>query len=154
RGGIGGVMGSKGLLAIAADCEDPPAAPQPPGLKELNLEVARGKGSMRYREKDAGGSGGTWFIYEALGPIHALPETNFTPTGTDASRPLSRAVVEHTHEVVAESCHRCGIRCHKNVHDRADDGSRGRFRAKLDYEPLNLLSSNLGIFDAEQALDL
>jgi aldehyde:ferredoxin oxidoreductase len=34
------------------------------------------------------------------------------------------------------------------------DGSSGRFLAKFDYEPLNLLSTNLGIHDAAQAASL
>ncbi len=154
RGGIGGVMGSKNLLAIAADCPDPPPAPQPAALKDINMEVARGKGSSRFREAKSGGGGGTWANYTALNPVHAMPEMNFVPTGGDASVPLYRENVEHTHVVKDEACYRCGIRCHKNVYDKAEDGKAGRFRAKLDFEPLNLLSSNLGIFDIESALDL
>ena len=154
RGGIGGVLGSKNVIAIAADCPDPAPAPQPAGLKEINLEVARGKGSARFREKKSGGGGGTWANYTALNPVHAMPETNFNPTGGDASVALYRENVERTHVVKDESCWRCGIRCHKNVYDKAQDGTAGRFRAKLDFEPLNLLASNLGIYDIEAALDL
>ena len=35
-----------------------------------------------------------------------------------------------------------------------EDGSRGEFLAKFDYEPLNLLGTNLGIHDAGQAAQL
>jgi aldehyde:ferredoxin oxidoreductase len=148
RGGFGAVMGSKNLLAIVAEGDDP-ALPKPsPRLKALNLEVAKGEGSRRFRER------GTWGNYEFMSPVHALPEMNFAPTGTDASRPLHRAEVEKAYEVRDESCLRCGIRCHKNVYDVEKGGLRGRFRAKLDYEPLCLLASNLGIFDADAALDL
>ncbi len=141
RGGFGGVMGSKNLLAIVATEPDrlPAAAP---ALKALNLEVARGDGSRRYRDADKGnGAGGTWFLYEALGPVHALPECNFTTTGTVASGALARPAVEAHTEVRDESCFRCGIACHKNAY--GPDG----FSAKIDYEPLNLLGSNLGIFE-------
>jgi aldehyde:ferredoxin oxidoreductase len=145
RGGFGGVMGSKNLLAIVADVPDPKRPPQLDEIKEINKEVARGEGSRRFRE------GGTWANYEPLNAVHALPEHNFRPTGGDQSRQLERAVVEEgPYEVKDESCYRCGIRCHKNVYDAGD----GRFRAKLDYEPLNLLSSNLGIFDVDRACDL
>jgi aldehyde:ferredoxin oxidoreductase len=148
RGGFGAVMGAKNLLAIVAEGEGPRLPPPSPRLKALNLEVARGEGSRRYREA------GTWGNYETLNPVHALPEMNFAPTGTDASRHLHRAEVERAYEVRDESCLRCGIRCHKNVYEKEEGGVRGRFRAKLDYEPLCLLSSNLGIFDADAALDL
>jgi len=155
RGGIGGVMGSKNLVAIAADIKDPPPQPQPPGMKEINQEVARGKGSARFREKSKGGGGGTWANYEALGPVHAVPEYNFNPTGTEVSKVLWREEVEKgPHLVKDEACYRCGIRCHKNVYDKGPDGKAGKYRAKLDYEPLNLLASNIGIFDIGQACDL
>lgn len=155
RGGIGGVMGSKHLVAIACDVKDPPAQSQPAALKTLNTEVARGAGSARFREKKTGGGGGTWANYEALGPVHAVPEFNFMPTGTDASKPLWRPEVEKgAHVVKDEACYRCGIRCHKNVYDKGPDGKPGRYRAKLDYEPLNLLASNIGVFDIDSACDL
>jgi aldehyde:ferredoxin oxidoreductase len=155
RGGIGGVMGSKNLVAIAADVKDPPPAQQPAALKPLNQEVARGKGSARFREKKTGGGGGTWANYEALGPVHAVPEFNFAPTGTDVSKGLWRPEVEKGPYVVKdEACYRCGIRCHKNVYDRLPDGKPGKFRAKLDYEPLNLFASNIGVFDVGEACDL
>ncbi len=157
RGGMGGVMGSKNLIGIIADSPDRASTTKaPPILKELNLEVARGKGSARFRDKGKNnGGGGTWSNYSALNPVHAMPEMNFVPTGTDASVPLYRDNVEQGPYVVKdESCFRCGISCHKNVYDKQEDGKAGRFRAKLDFEPLNLLSSNLGIFDIDQALDL
>lgn len=151
RGGIGGVMGSKNLLAIVADAPDRKGPRPPPGLAELNREVARGEGSRRFRDRDMGnGGGGTWANYEAMNPVHALPERNFVPTGTDASFALHRPNVEKGPWTVKdESCYRCGIKCHKNVYDE-----NGRFRAKLDYEPLDLLASNLGIFDVGAACDL
>jgi len=157
RGGLGGVMGSKNLLAIVADAPDPRGRPAPSQtLKELNLEIARGKGSRRFRDaKNHGGGGGTWANYEALDPVHALPERNFVPTGTDVSVQLERPEFEKGPYVVKdEACYRCGIKCHKNVYEPGPDQKPGRFRAKLDYEPLNLLSSNLGIFDVDAICDL
>lgn len=157
RGGIGGVMGSKNLLAIVADSEDVRGAKGPNNLKALNQVVARGEGSRRFRDKKRGnGGGGTWANVEALHPVSAMPEYNFQPSGEpELSRPMYRAAVEEGPYVVKdEACFRCGIRCHKNVYDRGDDGKPGKFRAKLDYEPLNLLSSNIGIFDADHCCDL
>ena len=154
RGGMGGVMGSKNLVAIVADIEDPPAQKQPPAMKDLNMEIARGKGSSRFRDKKKNGAGGTWANYEALNPAHAMPEMNFVPTGTVVSLPLYRDNFEQgPYTVKDESCFRCGISCHKNVYDEVD-GKAGKFRAKLDFEPLNLLASNIGIFDPDEACEL
>ncbi len=157
RGGIGGVMGSKNLLAIVADTKDQTRPKPPPVMKELNGEVARGDGSRRFRDKNRGnGGGGTWANVEALHPVAAMPEMNFQPTGNaELSQPMYRAAFEEGPYVVKdEACYRCGIRCHKNVYDENEEGTAGKFRAKLDYEPLNLLSSNLGIFDQHECLEL
>ena len=79
---------------------------------------------------------------------------NFAPTGTKVSLPLWRENFEQGPYVIKdESCYRCGISCHKNVYND-EDGKAGKFRAKLDFEPLNLLSSNIGIFIPEQILEL
>jgi len=153
---MGSLMGSKNLLAIVADTPDSKTGKAPAELKPLNIEVARGKGSAKFREKHKfEGNGGTWGNIAALQPVHALPEMNFNPTGTEVSAPLIRDNAEQGPYVIKdESCYRCGIRCHKNVFDETEDGKAGKFRAKLDFEPLNLLSSNIGIFDIDQALDL
>jgi len=155
RGGMGGIMGSKNLLAIVADTSDSRAA-SAKNFKQHNLTVAKGDGSRRFRDKDTGGLGGTWNNYVIFNSAHAMPEMNFTPTGTDQSNVLYRQHVQETQPFVIkdESCYRCGIRCHKNVYEKGEDGNRGKFRAKLDFEPLNLLSSNLGIFDVDQACTL
>ncbi len=161
RGGMGGVMGSKNLIAIVADVKDRIGPKAPKELKTINIEVARGKGSARFRDKKkANGGGGTWANYEALNPVHAMPEMNFNPTGTIVSLPLYRDNVEALGPYVVkdESCFRCGISCHKNVYDEVLEEKDGKlkskpdkYRAKLDFEPLNLLSSNIGIFDIDQA---
>jgi len=152
RGGMGGVMGSKNLLAIVADTADQKLEPPASSLKRINSVVGTGDGSRRFRETKTGGMGGTWANAEALNPSHAMPEYNFMPTGTDISVPLYRPNVEKLGEftIKAEACFRCGIRCHKNLYEKQS----GTFRAKLDYEPLVLLSSNIGIFDIDAICEL
>ncbi len=151
RGGYGGVMASKNLWAIAADGPNPPRAR---GLKEINREINLGEGSARYRDLEHD-RGGTWRTMKMMQEAQSLPEFNFAPTGTDASVPLLRPSVEEGPYVVqAEGCYLCGIKCHKNVFDRLDDGEAGTFRAKVDFEPITLLSSNLGIFDPDVAFSL
>jgi aldehyde:ferredoxin oxidoreductase len=67
---------------------------------------------------------------------------------------LFREHVEKEYEIKSEACFRCGITCHNNVYGKNLDGSRGKFLAKFDYEPLNLLGTNLGLHDAGQAASL
>ena len=156
RGGMGGVMGSKNLLGIVADSPDRKLDPPAAELKAINREVATGDGSRRFREPKTGGLGGTWANCEVLNPAHAMPEYNFAPTGTEVSVPLYRPNVERLegYEIRAESCYLCGIRCHKNLYVEGTEDEAPVFKAKFDYEPLDLLSSNIGIFDVDQVCEL
>jgi aldehyde:ferredoxin oxidoreductase len=151
RGGFGGVMASKNLWAIAADGPDPG---RQRGLQAVNKEINTGPGSARYRDLPDD-RGGTWRTFKMMHEAGSLPERNFAPTGTERAVPLYRPSVEEGPYVVhAEGCYLCGIRCHKNVYDDTGDGETGAFRAKVDYEPITLLSTNLGIFDPDATFDL
>jgi aldehyde:ferredoxin oxidoreductase len=152
RGGFGGVWGSRNLLAIAADGPNPRGSGA--GLREINREINLGPGSARYRDL-ADDRGGTWRTYKMMHEVGNMPEYNFTPTGSEEGITLYRANVEAgPYAVRAEGCYLCGIRCHKNAYDRDPSGAEGRFRTKVDYEPLVLLGPNLGIFDPDRVFHL
>jgi aldehyde:ferredoxin oxidoreductase len=158
RGGMGSIMGSKNLLAIVAQAPDPKRGKLPPALLEANKEISRGEGSRNYRDRQkANGGGGTWRNVAGLHPIGALPEKNFWPQGDQQPVALYRDSMETPYVIKDESCFKCGISCHKNVYAVQQDNGRrkaGKFFAKLDYEPLDLLAANLGIYDQQQALDI
>jgi aldehyde:ferredoxin oxidoreductase len=153
RGGMGTVMGSKNLLAIVAQSKDK-RSKRTPVVRDLNREIAGGVGSRKFREKKTGGAGGTWANYEPLQQFYLVPENNFRPTGNDAIEEMFRDNLEDEFSIKAESCFRCGINCHKNIHERTAEGGRGEFLAKFDYEPLDLLSTNLGVSDPREAAAL
>lgn len=155
RGGMGSLMGYKNVLALVARSAERPR-PVSEAVKKVNLEVVRGGGSTRLQPIRRGGGGGTWANYDVLQAFHAVPVNNFRPQGNDLPERLFRERVEQTHEIKEEACHRCGITCHNNVHERPAGGGRGRgeFLAKFDYEPLNLLGTNVGIHDPGQAARL
>ncbi|MDF1595057.1 MAG: aldehyde ferredoxin oxidoreductase C-terminal domain-containing protein [Acidimicrobiia bacterium] len=147
RGGFGGVMGSKNLQAIVVDGPNPAASGR--GLKDVNREINLGDGSRMFREI------GTWRMMATQHDIGGLPQLNFNPPLDDRAIALQRPTFEKGPYVVkSESCYLCGIKCHKNVYDETPDGEAGEFRVKLDYEPLALLTTNLGIYDPDQALDI
>jgi aldehyde:ferredoxin oxidoreductase len=158
RGGMGSVMGSKNLLAIVAQTPDAKRGKLPQAVLEANKEISRGEGSRNYRDRDQGnGGGGTWRNVAGLHPIGALPELNFWPQGDDRALSLYRDAMETSYVIKDESCFKCGISCHKNVYAVEEGNGRrkaGKFYAKLDYEPLDLLTINLGIYDPQQALDI
>ncbi|MDO3377225.1 aldehyde ferredoxin oxidoreductase C-terminal domain-containing protein [Geoalkalibacter halelectricus] len=153
RGGMGSLMGYKNVLALVAQSKDKLAAPSDE-VKRVNLNVIKGGGSLRLQPVNRGGGGGTWGAYDVMQPFHAVPVNNFRPQGNDLPEKLFRENVEKDYHIKSEACFRCGITCHNNIHERNADGSAGRFLAKFDYEPLNLLGTNLGIHDAGQAAAL
>lgn len=153
RGGMGAVMGSKNLFALVAQSKDQ-FEKISPTLRDLNREISGGPGSAKFRDKNKGGVGGTWTNYQPLQKLYLVPENNFRPTGNDKIEEMFRENLEDKFSIKAESCFRCGINCHKNMYELKEDGSRGEFLAKFDYEPLNLLSTNLGIHDPHQAWKL
>ena len=113
-----------------------------------------GPGFRKFREKNKGGLRGPWSNRQPLEKFYVVSQNNFRPKGDDQVKLLFRDHVEDEFVITAESCFRCGIHCHKNIYEKQLDGSKGEFRAKFDYEPLNLLSTNLGIHDPPQAWQL
>lgn len=150
RAGMGSVLGSKNMLGIIADARDERGKPSEI-MREMNKFISSGPGSRKYREEKKGGMGGTWSNYVGMGKKNIVPENNFRPPSNPNFDKLIRQKVEEELTVKAENCFRCAISCHKNIYTKNEDGSRGQFMAKFDYEPLNLLSTNLGIHNGTQA---
>ncbi len=153
RGGMGSLMGYKNILALVAQSSDK-LGKLSEAVKQVNLNVVKGGGSARIQPLSRGGGGGTWAAYDVLQEFHAVPLNNFRPQGNDIPEKLFRENVEPDYHIKSEACFRCGITCHNNISEKHADGSKGEFLAKFDYEPLNLLGTNLGIHDAGQAARL
>jgi aldehyde:ferredoxin oxidoreductase len=153
RGGMGSLMGYKNLLALVAQSSDK-VKPLTPEVRNVNITVVKGGGSTRLQPISRGGGGGTWAAYDVLQVFNAVPVNNFRPQGNDLPEKLFRERVEKQFDIKSQACFRCGITCHNNIHEKKEDGKTGKFLAKFDYEPLNLLGTNIGIHDAGQAAKL
>jgi len=153
RGGMGSLMGYKNVLALVAQSTDQ-LGKISEAVKAANLNVVKGGGSTRLQPLSRGGGGGTWAAYDVMQVFNAVPYNNFRPAGNDLPEKLFRENVEKDYDIQSQACYRCGITCHNNVSEKKSDGSKGEFLAKFDYEPLNLLGTNLGIHDAGQAARL
>jgi len=153
RGGMGSLMGYKNILALVAQSSDQ-LKPLSEAVKKVNLNVVKGGGSARIQPISRGGGGGTWAAYDVLQEFHAVPVNNFRPQGNAIPEKLFRENVEKEYDIKSQACYRCGITCHNNISEKNADGSKGEFLAKFDYEPLNLLSTNVGVHDAGQAARL
>ncbi len=150
RGGMGSLMGYKNIIALVAQSSDKIKAVSPE-VKKVNLNVIKGGGSTRLQPISRGGGGGTWAAYDVLQPFNAVPLNNYRPQGNDLPEKLFRENVEKNYHTESSSCYRCGISCHNYISEKNPDGSKGEFISKFDYEPLDLLGTNLGIHEAGQA---
>ena len=150
RGGMGSIMGYKNIIALVAQSSDK-IKPITEAVKKVHANVIKGGGSARLQPISRGGGGGTWAAYDVLQPFHAVPINNYRPQGNDLPEKLFRENVEKDYDIQSAACYRCGITCHNYISEKKPDGSRGEFIAKFDYEPLNLLSTNIGVHDAGQA---
>ncbi len=153
RGGMGSIMGYKNIVALVAQSTDK-HIPITPDVKNVHTLVIKGGGAARLQPIKRGGGGGTWAAYDVMQPFHAVPINNYRPQGNDLPEQLFRENVEKEYDIESAACHRCGITCHNYIYKKKADGSRGKFIAKFDYEPLNLLSTNIGIHNAGQAGNL
>ncbi len=153
RGGMGSLLGYKNVLALVAQSSDK-LGKVSEAVNKVNINVIKGGGSARLQPISRGGGGGTWAAYDVLQEFHAVPVNNFRPQGNDLPEKLFRENVEKDYHIASQACYRCGITCHNNISEKNADGSKGEFLAKFDYEPLNLLGTNLGIHDPGQAARL
>ncbi len=150
RGGMGSIMGYKNIIALVAQSEDK-NTPITDSVRKVHTQVIQGGGSARLQPIKRGGGGGTWAAYDVMQPFNAVPINNYRPQGNDLPEKLFRENVEKNYDIQSAACYRCGITCHNYISEKNPDGSRGDFIAKFDYEPLNLLGTNIGIHEAGQA---
>lgn len=144
RGGIGAVMGSKGLKAIVVS---PPSQPVVPAFDAatFKMQVKEFAANMRSSKK-ALSKYGTALLVNIINGAGGLPTRNFS-TGTNEN--AEEISGEKLYQLCAErggrtahACSRgCVIRCSNIFHDA--DGNY--VTAGFEYETIGLLGSNCGL---------
>ncbi|SDY33540.1 aldehyde ferredoxin oxidoreductase C-terminal domain-containing protein [Tindallia californiensis] len=157
RGGLGALMGSKGIKAIVLDDSNAKgvtienAALLKKTQKQLNKEILNNEALGRFTKY---GTAGMVDITNALG---ALPTHNFSRGAFDLAKAING---NNLHEVITQrggvgnpshSCMPgCVIRC-SNVYP--DDQGKEKV-SPLEYETISLLGSNCGIGNLDVIADL
>jgi len=148
RGGLGAVMGSKGLKAIIfdkADCEKPPIADKKAfraAQKVYNKELMARPETQSYSDY------GTAAMTNITNAFGAIPTRNFSDGQFEAAEKISGEYMrdllknrggasETTHACMAG----CTIRC-SNIFGGADGEE---IVSPVEYETIGLMGSNLGI---------
>ncbi len=143
RGGMGGVLGSKNILAIAVDKGE--AQYKLDNVLEVNKYIASNPKSMKYRVD--GTFQGNIVSAEELGvAIH----DNFTKTTDPRTGVLFRhALSLKGYAVENKACFGCPVKCWKEI-----IGPDKKTLGKIDYETGSLLGPNLGIYDIDVIMEL
>jgi aldehyde:ferredoxin oxidoreductase len=141
RGGLGAVMGSKNLKAVAVRGSNPPPVADRDGVRAVSAWLKENMDLMKgYREL---GTGGAMELFEKAGnlPSHNFREGRFPAVGS-----ISSTRIRETIRVGMEACFACPVRCKKIVEvkepyivDRAYGGP--------EYETIGAFGSCCGIAD-------
>jgi len=141
RGGLGAVMGSKNLKAIAVRGNKAPKAAAPERVRELrqwllaNLHLVEGLREF--------GTGDVMDVYEAIGN---LPVRNFRDGLFPGVTKISAQTIRDTIRVGMNGCFGCPIRCKKVVKIKEPYPVDPAYGGP-EYETLAAFGSNCGIDD-------
>jgi aldehyde:ferredoxin oxidoreductase len=158
RGGLGAVMGSKGLKAIVID--RPVGKAVPLADAELFRNASRTFAQKLINDPKLGTKGsqhlyGTASIVAAVNEIGSLPTRNFGSGSFEASAQLRGEVLrevtlERGGEIGTRCMPGCVIACRNVYADEASEPIVGT----LQYETIALLGSNLGLGSLDQIAQL
>lgn len=141
RTGLGAVMGSKKLKAIAVRGRNTPPMAYPASIKELSRWMAE-----NFKEKTAVWRYGTGYLVEGYSLAGNLPTFNFREGSFDEAAKISAQAVCEQFRVGMYGCYACPLRCKKRV--KIDDPySVDPIYGGPEYETLAAFGSNCGISD-------
>lgn len=149
RGGMGAVLGSKGIKAIVVSSKG--EFRKQPVRSEAFREAAQSFGKSLVAGKKALTNYGTAVLVNLINNVGGLPTNNFSQGTFAGVESLSgeklAAICQERGGATGHPCHRgCVIRC-SNIYN--DD--RGNYLTSgLEYETIALMGSNLGIASLDQ----
>lgn len=150
RGGLGAVMGSKRLKAVAVRGTTQTPFAFPDELISYSRELSKksfGPATEKYREL---GTVSNLLTFNRLG---TLPTRNFQSGTFEEAEQLSPEVMSQTHERTRASCAACTIGCEHIFHSGGQADSTGSTGVRMEYENLFALGPLCGISDSNVVLE-
>ncbi len=144
RGGIGAVMGSKNLKAVAVQGNRLTEFAHPEQLIAFSKSLSKksfGPATEKYREL---GTASNLLIFNRLG---TLPTRNFQSGTFEGVENLAPEMLNETHERTRNSCAACTIGCEHIFHIRGISNG-----VRVEYENLFALGPLCGVSDPEVVL--
>jgi aldehyde:ferredoxin oxidoreductase len=141
RTGLGAVMGSKKLKAIAVRGETVPSMANPEYVRNLSQRMVQ-----TFKEKTMFWKYGTGSMIEGFSLAGNLPTYNFRDGGFDEAGKLSAKVICEQFGVEMYGCYACAVRCKKRV-EIDTPWTVDPVYGGPEYETLGAFGSNCGISD-------
>lgn len=150
RGGLGAVMGSKRLKALAVRGTQQTPFAFPDELVAYSRDVSKksfGPATEKYREL---GTVSNLLTFNRLG---TLPTRNFQAGSFEKADQLSPEVMSQTHERTRASCAACTIGCEHIFHSTNGSSSDASGGVRMEYENLFALGPLCGVSDSNVVLE-
>jgi aldehyde:ferredoxin oxidoreductase len=144
RGGLGAVMGSKNLKALAVKGRKRVSLADRDGVLKAAKDLrgrSFGPATEKYREL------GTLANLLAFNAINTLPTRNFQAATFDGAQMLSAEDLSESRKVARSSCASCSIGC-EHIYK-----SKGGKKARVEYENVFALGPMCGVSDPDLVLE-
>ena len=139
RGGMGAVMGSKNLKAVAVRGEKMPAVANPNGVKALRQWLRDNRKLVASFSEF--GTGAAMSLFEEIGN---LPTRNFCDGAFPEVNQISAQTLKETMGIGMHGCFACPVRCKKVIEVKEPYQVDSAYGGP-EYETLAALGSNCGI---------
>jgi aldehyde:ferredoxin oxidoreductase len=142
RNGMGAVMGSKKLKAIAVQGQTIPPIADPQAIQNLSRWMTK-----NYKEKCGVWRYGTGYLIEGYSAVGNLPTHNFQEGCFDGAAKISAKTVCDDYLTKMYGCFKCPVRCKKRIKVAAPYNVDPTYGGP-EYETLAAFGSNCEISDA------
>ncbi|AET66836.1 aldehyde:ferredoxin oxidoreductase [Desulfosporosinus orientis DSM 765] len=153
RGGLGAVMGSKGVKAIVISKSND-SVPEPRD-KTRFLEIVKKFSLELYQTKKGLRDYGTALLVNAINAVGGLPTRNFSMGYNDQAEEFSgERLNQLCNERKGQTGHACSRGCAVRCSNVFNNGQGDYVTASLEYETIALLGSNCGINNLDEIAQL
>ena len=146
RCGLGAVMGSKNLLAVALRGHLPVEVAEPDAVRSYGKDLSRrslGAATEKYRNL---GTIANVAVFNRLG---TLPTRNFRESTFEGAEQVSGEELHRNHLQRNTGCANCTIGCERILVSRDKGGKKDRGGVRMEYESLFALGPLCGVSDPD-----
>ena len=146
RCGLGAVMGSKNLLAVAVRGYLPVTVAEPDRVRSFGRDLSRrslGAATEKYRNL------GTMANVAVFNRLGTLPTRNFRESTFEGAEQVSGEELHRNHLQRNAGCAHCTIGCERILVSGNREGEKGKGGVRMEYESLFALGPLCGISDPD-----